>query len=96
MREYLIQARAKAGLTQTQAAKKLLISQNYLSDIETGKRQKDLKLNVLKGCAKIYEVPLDTLIFGESEYQKKRGVACIKKFNIKNRVKTLSNFVYEL
>lgn len=72
MREYLIQARAKAGLTQTQAAKKLLISQNYLSDIETGKRQKDLKLNVLKGCAKIYEVPLDTLIFGESEYQKKR------------------------
>lgn len=72
MREYLIRARTKAGLTQAQAAKKLLISQNYLSDIETGKRQKDLKLNVLKGCAKVYEVPLDTLICGESEYQERK------------------------
>lgn len=72
MREYLIRARTKAGLTQAQAAKKLLISQNYLSDIETGKRQKDLKLNVLKGCAKVYEIPLDTLIYGESEYQERK------------------------
>lgn len=72
MREYLIRARTKAGLTQAQAAKKLLISQNYLSDIESGKRQKDLKLNVLKGCAKVYEVPLDTLIYGESEYQERK------------------------
>ena len=72
MREYLIQARTKAGLTQAQAAKKLLISQNYLSDIETGKRQKDLKLNVLKGCAKTYGVSLDTLIRGESEYQERK------------------------
>lgn len=72
MREYLIQARTKAGLTQAQAAKKLLISQNYLSDIETGKRQKDLKLNVLKGCAKTYGVSLDTLICGESEYQERK------------------------
>lgn len=72
MREYLIQARTKAGLTQAQAAKKLLISQNYLSDIETGKRQKDLKLNVLKGCAKTYRIPLDALIRGESEYQERK------------------------
>lgn len=72
MREYLIQARTKAGLTQAQAAKKLLISQNYLSDIETGKRQKDLKLNVLKGCAKTYGVSLDALIRGESEYQERK------------------------
>lgn len=72
MREYLIQARTKAGLTQAQVAKKLLISQNYLSDIETGKRQKDLKLNVLKGCAKTYGVSLDALIRGESEYQERK------------------------
>ncbi len=72
MRVYLIQARTKAGLTQAQAAKKLLISQNYLSDIETGKRQKDLKLNVLKGCAKTYGIPLDALIRGESEYQERK------------------------
>ena len=72
MREYLIQARTKAGLTQAQAAKKLLISQNYLSDIETGKRQKDLELNVLKGCAKTYGIPLDALIRGESEYQERK------------------------
>lgn len=72
MREYLIQARTKTGLTQAQAAKKLLISQNYLSDIETGKRQKDLKLNVLKGCAKTYGVSLDALIRGESEYQERK------------------------
>lgn len=72
MREYLIQARTKAGLNQAQAAKKLLISQNYLSNIETGKRQKDMKLTVLKGCAKVYEVPLDTLIYGESEYQERK------------------------
>lgn len=72
MRVYLIQARTKAGLTQAQAAKKLLISQNYLSDIETGKRQKDLKLNVLKGCSKTYGIPLDALIRGESEYQERK------------------------
>lgn len=73
MRNYLIQARVQAGLTQAQAAKKLLISQNYLSDIETGKRQKDLRLNVLKGCAKIYGIALEDLIYGESEYQKNKG-----------------------
>lgn len=72
MREYLIQARTKAGLNQAQAAKKLLISQNYLSNIETGKRQKDMKLTVLKGCAKTYGVSLDTLIYGESEYQERK------------------------
>lgn len=70
MREYLILLRKERGLSQEDVAKQLLISQNYLSLIESGNRQTDLKLSTLKGFAKIYQVDIGRLIVLESDYQK--------------------------
>lgn len=69
IREYLISLRKKQNLTQQSVAKKLLISQNYLSLIEQGSRQTDLKLSTLKGLARVYGIELSKLIEAESEYQ---------------------------
>ena len=69
MREYLISLRESKGLTQQQAAAQLLISQNYLSLIETGNRQTDLKLSTIKGFAKLYNVSVDYLISEETKYK---------------------------
>lgn len=69
IREYLISLRKKQNLTQQSVAKKLLISQNYLSLIEQGSRQSDLKLSTLKSLARVYGIELSKLIEAESEYQ---------------------------
>lgn len=69
MREYLRKIRKRAGFTQTQAATKLRISQNYLSNIEKGARQSEIKLSTLMCMAKCYGVPLTALIKAETEYQ---------------------------
>lgn len=68
MRDYLIKARNAAGLTQLEASKRLSISQNYLSNLETGKRQKSLNVATLKVFSKIYNVPLVDLILAEEAY----------------------------
>lgn len=70
MREYLVSLRTSKGLSQDKAAKALSISQNYLSQIETGNRQADLRLNTLKRFAEIYDVDINFLIEQESAYQK--------------------------
>lgn len=72
MREYLQRIRQEHKLTQKIAAGKLLISQNYLSDIERGIRQKELKLSTLKGFSRIYQVPLHDLIKAEEKFQARR------------------------
>lgn len=69
MREYLRKIRKRAGFTQTQAATKLRISQNHLSNIETGARQSEIKLRTLMCMAECYDVPLNSLIAAETEYQ---------------------------
>ena len=68
MRQYLIDARNKKGLTQVAAASKLFMSQNYLSNLETGKRQKSLSVATLKAFSKVYQIPLADLIASESAY----------------------------
>ena len=68
MRQYLIDARNKKGLTQVEAASKLFMSQNYLSNLETGKRQKSLSVETLKAFSKVYQIPLADLIASESAY----------------------------
>lgn len=73
MRKYLILLRERRGLSQKQAANRLLISQNYLSLIEAGNRQNDLKLSTLKGFAKIYQIPLLELINLEARYKKENN-----------------------
>lgn len=68
MRQYLIDARNKKGLTQVEAASKLFMSQNYLSNLETGKRQKSLSVATLMAFSKVYQIPLADLIASESAY----------------------------
>lgn len=70
MRDYLVNLRNKRKLTQKEVAGKMLISQNYLSLIELGDRQEDLKLSTLKGFAKVYKVDIEYLIAKELDYQK--------------------------
>lgn len=73
-REYLAEQREKRGLTQAQAAKEMGISQNHLSNIETGVRQSEIKLNTLVRMAKCYRVSVITLVQMESKHQaEKRG-----------------------
>lgn len=72
MRSYLIEQREKRGLTQTQAAKEMGISQNYLSNIETGVRQSEIKLNTLVRMAKCYRVSVITLVQMEAKYQEEK------------------------
>lgn len=72
MREYLRKIRKRAGFTQTQAAKEMGISQNYLSNIETGSRQNEIKLSTLASMAKCYRVSVITLVKMESKYQEEK------------------------
>lgn len=73
-REYLAEQRKKRGLTQTQVAKELGITQSYMSYIETGARQREIKLSTLASMAKCYRVSVITLVKMESKYQAgKRG-----------------------
>lgn len=68
VREYLVKLRESRGLTQVDAAKKLLISQSYLSGLETGGRKKSLSLATLKAFARTYKTPLERLVAEESRY----------------------------
>ena len=68
-REYLAEQRKKRGLTQTQVAKELGITQSYMSYIETGARQREIKLSPLASMAKCYRVSVITLVQMESKYQ---------------------------
>ncbi len=53
---HLVVARRKAGLNQTDAAKKLGRTQTYLSKIEVGQRKIDVL--ELKRLAKLYHKPV--------------------------------------
>lgn len=70
MREYLIALRTHRKMSQKEVATKMLISQNYLSLIELGARQVDLKLSTIKGFSKIYGVDINYLISEETKYLK--------------------------
>lgn len=73
MREYLKKIRQGHQMTQKMVAEKLSISQNYLSDIENGKRQKILKLSTLEKLAEIYQVSLGVLVEAEKVFQRSKG-----------------------
>ena len=52
VREYLIEAREKAGLTQQDVANRIGISRQYYQMVETGERQKRMDLSLAKSEAK--------------------------------------------
>lgn len=58
--ERLKQARSEAKLEQTEVAKKLGVTQSYVSKLESGQRRIDLVQ--LKELAKLYKKPLEYFI----------------------------------
>jgi len=58
--ERLKLARKKANLEQTEVAKKLKVSQSFISKLESGQRRIDLVQ--LKELAKLYKKPLEYFI----------------------------------
>ena len=58
MREWLKEARLKAGMKQEEVAKALDISIPYYSCIEQGKRQNPMDLTLCTKLSKIFSIPV--------------------------------------
>ena len=71
MRKYLKDARTKLGLSQNDVAKKLGISPNYYSCIESGDRQSDMKTSFLVDLSGILKIPISKMLAYEKDYREK-------------------------
>ncbi len=70
MRKWLIELRAKRGITQNAMSKLLKISQSYYAQIETGDRQIDLNLSTASKLSDIFNIPLSTIRNYEEELRR--------------------------
>ncbi len=66
VREYLIEAREKAGLTQQDVANRIGISRQYYQMVETGERQKRMDLSLAGGLSAILNIPITEIVQKES------------------------------
>ena len=66
MREYLIEAREKAGLTQQDVANRIGISRQYYQMVETGERQKRMDLSLAGGLSVVLNIPIAEIVQRES------------------------------
>lgn len=69
VREYLIEAREKAGLTQQDVANRIGISRQYYQMIETGERQKRMDLSLVGGLSVVLNIPIAEIVQRESAAQ---------------------------
>lgn len=58
VREYLIEARKKAGITQQDVANRIGISRQYYQMVETGERQKRMDLSLAGGLSVVLNIPI--------------------------------------
>ena len=78
VREYLIEAREKAGLTQQDVANRIGISRQYYQMVETGERQKRMDLSLAGGLSVVLNIPIAEIVQRESaaqEPEKQEGEA---------------------
>ncbi len=68
MRNYLIDKRKDAGITQHSVAAKLNMSRQYYSLIERGERKREMNISMLCKLAEIFSVPVSELITAEREF----------------------------
>ena len=61
-RQWLKDLRTAKGLTVTEAARKLELSQPYYSLIEAGERQKRLELSLAAKIADLYHITIDQIL----------------------------------
>lgn len=69
VREYLIEAREKAGLTQQDVANRIGISRQYYQMVETGERQKRMDLFLAGGLSVVLNIPIAEIVQRESAAQ---------------------------
>lgn len=69
VREYLIEAREKAGLTQQDVANRIGISRQYYQMVETGERQKRMDLSLAGGLSVVLNIPIAEIVQRESAAQ---------------------------
>lgn len=69
VREYLIEAREKAGLTQQDVANRIGISRQYYQMVETGERQKRMDLSLAGGLSVVLNIPIAEIAQRESAAQ---------------------------
>ena len=69
VREYLIEAREKAGLTQQDVANRIGISRQYYQMVETGERQKRMDLSIAGGLSVVLNIPIAEIVQRESTAQ---------------------------
>lgn len=69
VREYLIEAREKAGLTQQDVANRIGISRQYYQMVETGERQKRMDLSLADGLSVVLNIPIAEIAQRESAAQ---------------------------
>lgn len=72
MRGYLKELRNKTGLSQTDVARALTLSQQYYSLIENGERQQSISLELIRKLSDIFGVPVNELINEEDKYARNR------------------------
>lgn len=69
VREYLIEAREKAGLTQQDVANRIGISRQYYQMVETGERQKRMDLSLAGALSVVLNIPIAEIVQRESATQ---------------------------
>lgn len=69
VREYLIEAREKAGLTQQDVANRIGISRQYYQMVETGERQKRMDLSIAGSLSVVLNIPIAEIVQRESAAQ---------------------------
>lgn len=69
VREYLIEAREKAGLTQQDVANRIGISRQYYQMVETGERQKRMDLSLADVLSVVLNIPIAEIVQRESAAQ---------------------------
>lgn len=69
VREYLIEAREKAGLTQQDVANRIGISRQYYQMVETGERQKRMALSLAGVLSVVLNIPIAEIVQRESAAQ---------------------------
>lgn len=69
VREYLIEAREKAGLTQQDVANRIGISRQYYQMVETGERQKRMDLSLASVLSVVLNIPIAEIVQRESAAQ---------------------------
>lgn len=61
-REWLKEARTKAGKTMAEMGKELGITESYYSYIEAGERQKKMDITLCAKLSKIFCIPIEQIV----------------------------------